>query len=150
MKCIRCQHDSKYKDRKDGACPKCRHRFAFEPKNGARLTDQAFQNAIDRVSGNGTLRWGAEHLYYEVARRLRPRLWLRTRNSQIVGVVVATAGLFMLYQLGLVLLVGGLIVVSGMGVTRHAGPEPGRSVWRSTSSGRCWQPGRGYTASRRG
>jgi hypothetical protein len=114
VKCIRCQHDRKYKDRKDGACPKCRHRFAFEPRHGAKLTDQAFQHAIDRVSGNGTLRWGAEHLYYELGRRMRPRFWLRTRSSQIVGIVVAAIGLVVTYQLGLVFMLGFLLIVGGL------------------------------------
>ena len=114
MKCIKCQHDSKYKDRKDGACPNCRHRFAFEPKTGAKLTDQAFQNAVDRVSGNGTLRWGNEHLYYELARRLRPRFWFRTRTSQIVGVVAAAIVLFVTYQMGLVFVVAFLLIAGGL------------------------------------
>jgi hypothetical protein len=114
MKCIKCQHDSKYKDRKDGACPKCRHRFAFEPKNGAKLTDQAFQNAIDRVSGNGTLCWGNEHLYYELARRLRPRFWFRTRGSQIGGAIGAAIALFVTYQIGLVFMLGFLLLAGGL------------------------------------
>ena len=63
------------------SAPQCKRSFAFEPHQGAKLTDQAFQNAIDRVSGDGKLRWGAEHLYYEIARRLQPRVWLRTRDQ---------------------------------------------------------------------
>lgn len=75
MKCIRCGHDSKYKERSNQTCPGCNGRFAFEPQQGAKLTDQAFQHAVNRVSGDGTLRWGAEHLYYELCRHLsRPRL----------------------------------------------------------------------------
>jgi hypothetical protein len=106
VKCVRCGHDSKYNDRSNQACPQCKGRFPFEPRQGAKLTDQAFQNAVERVSGGGKVRWGAEHLYYEVARRLRPQAWFRTRNSQIGVVVVAGAGLFITYEIGLLFLLG--------------------------------------------
>lgn len=71
MKCIRCGHDSKYKERSSGRCPQCHREFAFEPQQGALLTDAAFQAAIDAVSAKGQIRWGVEHLYYEVCRRIR-------------------------------------------------------------------------------
>src|SRR5688572_19402416 len=75
MKCIHCSNDAKYKDRSSRKCPICRHRFAFEPKDGDRMTDMAFKTAIDAVSAKGRLRWGVEHLYYEVCRRLRRKEW---------------------------------------------------------------------------
>lgn len=71
MKCIRCGHDSKYKERSEGRCPSCRKEFAFEPQRGGLLTDGTFKAAIDSVSANGQMRWGVEHLYYEVSRRYR-------------------------------------------------------------------------------
>ena len=58
MKCIRCGHDSKYKDRSGRKCPRCKGAFAFEPRAGDPLTDTAFQNAIDAVSAEGRIRWG--------------------------------------------------------------------------------------------
>ncbi len=73
MKCVRCGHDSKYKDRANRRCPGCRGEFAFEPQKGDLLTDAAFQSAVDAVSAEGRLRWGVEHLYYEVCRRRRRR-----------------------------------------------------------------------------
>lgn len=73
MKCIRCGTDSKYKDRAGGRCPSCRKHFAFEPQKGDLFTDAAFEAAIDAVSAKGRLRWGVEHLYYEVCRRRRRR-----------------------------------------------------------------------------
>ena len=79
MKCIRCGHDSKRKERPLQKCPRCGGDFAFEPQKGDRFTDQAFQNAIDAVSASGKLRWGVEHLYYEICRRWnlgRRRQWL--------------------------------------------------------------------------
>ena len=39
------------------------------------MTDMAFKTAIDAVSAKGCLRWGVEHLYYEVCRRLRRKQW---------------------------------------------------------------------------
>ena len=73
MKCIRCGTDSKYKERSNRKCPKCNGAFAFEPRSGDPFTDPAFQNAIEAVSDKGQLRWGAEHLYYELARRSRAK-----------------------------------------------------------------------------
>ncbi len=83
MKCIRCGNDAKYSERSNGACPKCNGRFAFEPKKGDLLTDSAFENAINAVSAKGQLRWGAEHLYYEIARRQRVKI-----GCAIVGLIV--------------------------------------------------------------
>src|SRR4249920_2540958 len=74
MKCIHCGRDCKYKDRPDGAFPGCRHKFVFEPKNGDPVTDMLFQNAIKGVSAEGRLRWGVEHLYYEICRRKRGKV----------------------------------------------------------------------------
>lgn len=73
MKCIRCGHDSKYKDRLGQQCPACHGHFAFEPQTGDIMTDVAFQSAIIAVSSAGRIRWGIEHLYYEICRRKRQR-----------------------------------------------------------------------------
>ena len=69
MRCIHCQTDSKYKERPDGRCPKCKREFAFEPQQGAKFTDSVFQHAIDRISAEGKIAWGAEHLRYALQRR---------------------------------------------------------------------------------
>jgi hypothetical protein len=73
VKCARCGHDSKYKDRSGGRCPGCQGHFAFEPQKKDPVTDTAFQSAIDAVSAKGRVRWGVEHLHYEIARRRRRR-----------------------------------------------------------------------------
>jgi hypothetical protein len=93
VKCIRCDHDSKYKDRADGCCPRCHKYFAFEPRKGDLLTDAAFQSAIDAVSAKGRLRWGVEHLHYEIARRRRFRKvpWPGRLAVFFVCLVVGTA-----------------------------------------------------------
>ncbi|MBN1208074.1 MAG: hypothetical protein JXB05_24635 [Myxococcaceae bacterium] len=69
MICIRCQHDSKYSERTGKKCPHCGGRFAFEPRENDPFTDMAVQRAIDTVSANGQVKWGVEHLYYELCRR---------------------------------------------------------------------------------
>jgi len=75
MKCVRCGHDSKYKERPNRICPGCQQPFAFEPRANDPLTDTTFQKAIDAVSAGGKVRWGVEHLHYEVARRFRRKIW---------------------------------------------------------------------------
>jgi len=92
VKCIHCGNDARYKDRQGGRCPSCRHAFAFEPKSGAILTDAAFKAAIDAVSGGGRVRWGVEHLYYEVCRRRRARLPQGCLPAAAVATGVALLG----------------------------------------------------------
>ena len=75
MKCIRCGNDSRLKDRPNRICPGCGKPFAFEPRDKDPMTDVAFQRAIDAVSASGKVRWGVEHLHYEVARRIRFKHW---------------------------------------------------------------------------
>ena len=116
MKCIKCGHDSKYKERPNQHCPQCGRPFAFEPQKGAKLTDQAFQNAINRVSGDGKLRWGAEHLYYEVARRLQRRPWIRTQLHAGLAAVPAAAGAYIAFEAGVLWLAGYTAIVGGFAV----------------------------------
>ncbi len=73
MKCIKCGTDSKYSERRNGKCKQCGAAFAFEPQRGDWFTDRAFQAAINAVSAHSRLRWGVEHLYYEICRRARRR-----------------------------------------------------------------------------
>jgi hypothetical protein len=73
MKCIYCGRDSKHKDRPGRSCPGCSRKFAFEPQDKDPFTDFAFKSAIVAVSANGQIRWGVEHLYYELCRRLSKR-----------------------------------------------------------------------------
>jgi hypothetical protein len=79
MKCLRCNHDSRYKDRPGKICPNCKGEFAFEPAGTTRdpVTDRAFKSAIDSVSSQGQMRWGVENLYYEICRR--KRAWPKAR-----------------------------------------------------------------------
>jgi hypothetical protein len=100
VKCIRCGHDSKYKDRSDKKCPSCRGTFAFEPKTGDKFTDQAFKNAIDRVSSNGSVKFNLRNLFYE-ADRLRGRTG-STRASALGWLVFG--GFVLLLGVGLVLI----------------------------------------------
>jgi hypothetical protein len=68
VKCIKCSHDSKAKERPGGVCPSCGTRFAFDPQAGDPFTDPAFAAAIERVSSGGAVRFTEDHLYYELAR----------------------------------------------------------------------------------
>jgi hypothetical protein len=115
MKCIRCGYDSKYKERSSGRCPQCRKEFAFEPKEGGLLTDPAFKAAIDAVSAKGQMRWGVEHLYYEVCRRYRKK---KVPPAGCIGVSVAIVviGLIIAFATpnvlaGVIALVAGVIAV---------------------------------------
>ena len=95
MKCLRCGHDSKFKDRADKKCPACKKTFAFEPAAGDKFTDQAFKNAIDRVSSNGSVKFNLQNLFYE-ADRLRPRSgegsWLAVFGWLILGLASVLIG----------------------------------------------------------
>src|SRR5262249_17261221 len=55
-------------------CPGCKQAFAFEPREGDPVTDVLFKNAIAAVSAQGQVRFGVEHLYYEVCRRKRRKV----------------------------------------------------------------------------
>jgi hypothetical protein len=70
MRCIECGTHSRLRERKDGRCPKCQHRFAFEPTTDpARITDVQFKYAIEHVSSQGKVRFTERNLWYEVHRR---------------------------------------------------------------------------------
>ncbi|MDB5098588.1 MAG: hypothetical protein JWM80_3009 [Cyanobacteria bacterium RYN_339] len=90
MKCIYCEVDCKKKERPDGCCPGCKHRFAFDPANGDPFTDMAFKAMIDRVSVSGSVRWGKEHLFYELARKF---LHKRSSAAWVGSIAVGVAGL---------------------------------------------------------
>ncbi len=96
MKCLRCGTDSKYKDRTNKTCPKCRAKFVFEPKDGDPVTDMLFQNAIRAVNGDGKVRWGVENLYYEVCRRKRPKKAPKFLVFGCLGVAVLLGSLLVL------------------------------------------------------
>src|SRR5215475_7606186 len=74
VKCSRCGHDSKYRERSGRICPQCKKAFAFEPRESDPVTDMLFKNAIAAVSAQGQVRFGVEHLYYEVCRRKRRKV----------------------------------------------------------------------------
>jgi hypothetical protein len=93
VRCIYCEHDSKYKDRQDGHCPGCHKAFAFEPRKGAPITDMGFKHAIEAVSADGHVRWGVEHLYYEVCRRVARA---RRTHPALLWTAIAICALFVL------------------------------------------------------
>lgn len=109
MKCIYCFRDSKKSERIDGKCPNCHKSFALDPSGGSP-SDVAFKTAIDRVSGQGRVRFTADNLYFELARGKfggRPKL-----GCAVVAIVIATVVLAP--PLGLWALGGA--VVAGLGL----------------------------------
>jgi hypothetical protein len=75
MKCIKCQTDSKLKDRTGNGsrCAACQHPFAFEPTEmkTVKITDPMFQKVLDELSVNSTLFFTQKQLSYFLDRRLR-------------------------------------------------------------------------------
>jgi DNA-directed RNA polymerase subunit RPC12/RpoP len=93
VKCSACSQDIKYPERQDGKCPKCGHRFVFEPRSGDKLTDAAFDAAINRVSSMGSVKWTKDNLYYEIARKTRPGSKLGSAVLAIIGTCLFFVGL---------------------------------------------------------
>lgn len=135
MKCIHCGTDSKRKDRTDGRCPGCKHRFAFEPATDAnRVTDPQFKAAIGRVSGEGSVQFTERALWYEFNRKwMAPGFWRSPYGwLPLLGVVPAalsTVGVLPLdpFQAWLIgaptgFLLGGLLSVRA----NRASPKPPR------------------------
>jgi hypothetical protein len=74
VKCIHCETNSTLKDRSGGSCPKCGHKFAFEPTTDPlRITDPLFFGAIQAVSAKGELFFTERQLYWELARFLEKK-----------------------------------------------------------------------------
>lgn len=90
MRCAACSHDAKKKERENGRCPACNAVFVFDPTAGDPFTDVAFSKAIDRVSGDGQVRWTTHHLYFELARR---RSGISLTVAVVVGSILLAAGL---------------------------------------------------------
>ena len=90
MKCVKCGKDAKYKERTNRVCPNCKAAFVFEPKSGDPVTDMLFHNAVKAVSSDGKIRWGVEHLYYEVCRKKR-------KKAAPVAVIAITLGIAVFY-----------------------------------------------------
>lgn len=132
MKCYRCGHDSKYNDRKDGHCPQCKGAFAFEPRAGARMSDVAFADAISRVSSDGEVAWGVEHLHYEVARRLKKKA-----SGSVVGGIILVVFVFIVgcafhvaVGLGLSLVVGVLMYRAARRLEPDISPAQFDLMWK--------------------
>lgn len=97
MICARCNHDSRKKERRFGKCPHCGGAFAFKQDRNDPISDRSFARAIEAVSARSQLRWGVEHLYYEVSRRSRPGLGWRVfliPMALLIGAVIVGATRF--------------------------------------------------------
>jgi hypothetical protein len=129
MKCLRCGADPKFPERRNRVCPKCQGKFAFEPREGDLLTDLAFQAAIARVSADGRVHWGVEHLYYEVCRRQNRRSSASAVGfGFFAGAAVVLAVLLVVFGQGFWALLPGLaaVVAALCALSLHRG-APGRT-----------------------
>ena len=122
MKCTHCGRESKYRERKDAGpgarCAGCGKQFAFEPQRKDPFTDAAFKAAIESVSASGQVRWGVEHLYYELCRRLGRRAlpWSRCVVLFFVSAIpLAFLGLWLLIPILLPLWIGFWILLRRYG-----------------------------------
>jgi hypothetical protein len=93
MKCIECGTHSRLRERPDGRCPRCGHRFAFEPTTDPTgITDDQFKHAIERLSAGGTVRFTERNLWYEVHRRWATPVWWHTKSlASVLGPAVLGA-----------------------------------------------------------
>jgi len=115
MKCIHCLRDSKKSERIDGICPGCQRPFAFEPTLG-QPTDAAFRAALDRVSGQGKVRFTAENMYFEIARYHDRRFRFSPYDSAgCLAIPIAFVGILLAWLVGawaLLLSVGAFILTA--------------------------------------
>jgi hypothetical protein len=93
VKCVRCGLDSRKRERTGKVCPGCHKEFAFDPNAGDPFSDAAFEAAISAVSAQGSLRWGVEHLYYELCRRKRKRLSPLAAWAFVIALLVGAVAL---------------------------------------------------------
>jgi len=77
MRCIKCNEDNTFSDRKtySGQCKKCRHPFVFEPQkmSKGRFTDRFFANTIALISVERTFFFTSKQLLYLLDKRLKSK-----------------------------------------------------------------------------
>ena len=123
MKCSGCGTESNRKERvaASGRCPRCQLSFVLDPQDGAPFTDVTFADAIKAVSADGKLRWGVEHLYYELCRRMLGR-YDRSKLPFVLGGIGTVAGFgATLGQGNLLFVLLGLALGPGIWVGRRVG-----------------------------
>lgn len=100
MICPFCSSSLKYKERSGRRCSKCRHIFAFEPRqNVLKLNDLRFRRVTSRLSQQGRLFYTAEQLCYTLN---RPVVKPKRRSLLLVFV-----------QTGMILVIGSIISLVG-------------------------------------
>jgi hypothetical protein len=122
VKCIRCGHDSNYPDRSNQECPRCKGKFAFEPRTGDKFSDQAFKNAIDRVSSDGSVKFNKRNLYYEVdrlGRKSGPNTWAGALGWFVFGAAVIAFGV-MIQEVVPLFIGAALLVVAAIHIPRDS------------------------------
>jgi len=69
VKCIKCNCDSKLKERENGCCIGCKHPFVFDPRKrpaGDFFNDKLFEKSIALISVNNTLKFTPKQYHYFV------------------------------------------------------------------------------------
>jgi hypothetical protein len=136
MKCARCGQDSTKRERSGNICPGCGKSFVLDPSVD-RVSDYTFRRAIDKVSAEGSVRFGVEHLRYEVARRMKPVPW--GWAVTVLGSVAAGAAVHPLLGVGLVAPLWYLLVKRRAGEVKMS-EEKFAGLWRRWVDGHGTPP----------
>lgn len=111
MKCPHCQEELKYRERRGRQCPKCKQKFALEPRdNRLGLTDLNLPRLAERLSGKGVYRYTSLQLgHAAVLRKYKSTLaenypWPTSRRSLRPAIIIflLVVGLALLIEAGLV------------------------------------------------
>lgn len=128
MKCVHCDTDTNYRDRRasGGRCRACSHLFAFEPKTDPHtVADGLFKRAIKEVSGGDALFFTEHQLWYEFNRRLLARKTVGCGGSAAAaGLLLAAATAYSLPRVGPLVLGGGAAALA-LAATAGDGKEAG-------------------------
>jgi hypothetical protein len=106
VKCIYCDHNTKYKVSDPSRCENCGHAFAWPPKPRAdpnpypyKLTDQLFRKVISDVSADGTRYFTLRQFLFTFDRRVRRKQWF-TNRAWIIGLPAVFFGIITTIYIG--------------------------------------------------
>ncbi|MEZ6018334.1 MAG: hypothetical protein R3F49_24765 [Planctomycetota bacterium] len=129
MKCPKCSHKQQ---RKVGMrCKQCSYDFVFDPKQGLKLSDRAFEAVISRANARETAWFTREQLYLALAKRGFEAA-RRTRRTGIVCLVASGLALAVLWsgfirgapRLPLTIACGAAALFAGLVVRATSRPTP--------------------------
>ncbi len=115
MKCPHCLKELNYRERRGRQCPKCKQKFALEPRdNRLGLTDLNLPRLAERLSGKGVYRYTSLQLgHAAVLRRYKSQPakiypWPTSRRSLRTAIIIflLVVGLMLLMPAGLIAYLG--------------------------------------------